>query len=352
MRKIYKDFFKWFLIFSPVYIILFLSCILRVDGYVYMPGNLTDIKKEIVVDGYDNNLNGSVHSVYVMTLEKPTYLSYALASLTNYSMTGKYTKEEASNIDRELDNAIGIFDSVESFEMASVAAFNELKDKIDFEYIEVTYIYSANKNIDSNIKYTSVVGNLIKRIGNLDKDYPSFDEINSELQNTLPGESINILLEDLKGKTSELTIKKNTDTGLFGLTIRKSFKVTKSPEVKVKNVFSQGPSGGAMQSLYIYLLLNKDEDLLKGRNIAGTGTITYTYDDSNNLVLGTVGAIGCVGQKLYGAYLDHATVFYCPESNYQECMRYYKLFGYTEDQIRVVKVSTLNDIIEDLRSTK
>ena len=41
-----------------------------------------------------------------------------------------------------------------------------------------------------------------------------------------------------------------------------------------------------------------------------------------------------------------------PESNYDECMRYFNLYGFTEDMIRVVKVSTLSDIISDLRSTK
>ena len=352
MHKIYKDFFKWFLIFSPVYLILLFSCVLRIDGYVYLPGNLTDIKKEVVVEGYDDDLNGSVSSVYVMVLEKPTYMSYALASLAKYSVNGKYTKAEADAIDTELDNAIGTFDAEESFQMASVAAFNELKDKIEFEYEELTYIYSAKKDIEANMKYTSIVGKLIKRVGSLDKDYPSFEEINTELSNTPWGQSIDIVLEDSKGKTYDLNIKKSDENGLFGITIRKSFRVTKAPEVKVNNVYTQGPSGGAMQSLYIYLLLNNDEDLLKGRNIAGTGTITYTYDSENNLVLGKVGAIGCVGQKLYSAYLDNASVFYCPESNYDECMRYYNLFGFTEKDIRVVKVSTLSDIISDLRSTK
>nr|MCR5564781.1 hypothetical protein [Gammaproteobacteria bacterium] len=190
MRKIYKDFFKWFLIFSPVYIILFLSCVLRVNGYAYLPGNLTDIKKEVVVEGYEDNLNGSVSSVYVMVLEKPTYMSYALASLSSHNVLGRYTKEEADSIDTALDNAIGTFDSVQSFEMASVAAFNELKDKIDFEYAEVTYIYSANKDIEASMKYTDIVGKQVKRLSTIDKDYPSFEEISDGLGNVQAGESI------------------------------------------------------------------------------------------------------------------------------------------------------------------
>ena len=156
-----------------------------------------------------------------------------------------------------------------------------------------------------------------------------------------------MVLEDEKGRLSDFEITKNVETSKFGITLLKSFKVTESPNVVVKNVYTLGPSGGAMQALYIYLLMC-DEDLLKGRKIAGTGTIGYgTINDE--VSFSVVGAIGCVGQKLYSAYKDHATIFYCPASNYSECMSYYNKYGFTEDDIKVVKVTTLKDIIDDLR---
>ena len=51
------------------------------NAYVYLPGNLTDVKGEIEVEGYDTKLNGSVSSVYVMDITKPTYFTYALSSV-------------------------------------------------------------------------------------------------------------------------------------------------------------------------------------------------------------------------------------------------------------------------------
>ena len=128
-----------------------------------------------------------------------------------------------------------------------------------------------------------------------------------------------------------------------------SFRLNSESFINVNNVFTEGPSGGAMHALFIYLML-EDENILKGRNIAGTGTIGYSLDNEGNLEsFSKVGAIGCVEQKLYAAYLDKAEVFYCPSANYKDCMKAYELYGFTDKDIRVVEVNYLEDIIDDLR---
>ncbi|MCR5741289.1 MAG: hypothetical protein K6G38_02350, partial [Gammaproteobacteria bacterium] len=212
------------------------------------------------------------------------------------------------------------------------------------------YIYSAQKDIISNMAYTKVVGKAIKSVTGIDGEYPKMEDISKFLGTILKGETVSMVLEDSTSKTYDFTITKNSETGLFGITILKSFKVTEAPSVTVKNVYTLGPSGGAMQALYIYMVMS-GEDILKGRNIAGTGTIGHQTLEDGTTIFNKIGAIGCVGQKLYSAYKDKATIFYCPESNYDECMTYYKKYGFTEDMIRVVKVSTLTDIIDDLRGT-
>lgn len=318
------------------------------NAYVYLPGNLTDVKKEVAIEGYDKNLNGSVSSVYVMDIVKPTYMTYALASIFPFTSETIVSKESMGTYDNELEYAVGTFDSDISFSNASLAAFDALKDKIDFTYREVTYIYRANSDIESNMKYTSTVGKLIKSFDGSEIEYPTMDEVKGYFQTINPGEEAKLVLEDKKGVTFNLNITKNAETSLLGITIMKSFKIITAPNVSVKNVFTQGPSGGAMQALYMYLLMS-DEDLLKGRNISGTGTIGYGTTSSNETTFGLVGSIGCVGQKLYSAYKDHASVFYCPKSNYSECMSYYVKYGFSKDVIRVVSVETLDDIINDLR---
>ena len=128
-----------------------------------------------------------------------------------------------------------------------------------------------------------------------------------------------------------------------------SFILNVESYINVSNVNTTGPSGGAMHALYIYLML-EDEDILKGRKIAGTGTISYSLDEFGNVEsFSKVGNIGCVEQKLYAAYLDNASVFYCPSGNYDDCMKAYERYKFTDDDIRVVKVDYLDDIVLDLR---
>lgn len=88
-----------------------------------------------------------------------------------------------------------------------------------------------------------------------------------------------------------------------------------------------GPSAGMMLALGIYDKLTPG-DLVGGKHIAGTGTIDPD---------GTVGAIGGIRQKLYGARDDGATWFLAPASNCNEVV------GHIPSGIRVVAVKTFSD---------
>ena len=66
-----------------------------------------------------------------------------------------------------------------------------------------------------------------------------------------------------------------------------------------------GPSGGLIFSLGIIEKL-APEDLLRGRKVAGTGTIDAA---------GNVGPIGGINEKLIGAAKAGATIFLAPEAN-------------------------------------
>jgi PDZ domain-containing protein len=69
-------------------------------------------------------------------------------------------------------------------------------------------------------------------------------------------------------------------------------------------------------------------DLTGGRHVAGTGTITPE---------GVVGPIGGVGQKMYGARQNGATMFLAPAANCDDVV------GHVPDGLQVVKVETLAD---------
>jgi PDZ domain-containing protein len=93
-----------------------------------------------------------------------------------------------------------------------------------------------------------------------------------------------------------------------------------------------GPSAGLVFALAIYDKITNG-DLLGGRHVAGTGTITPT---------GEVGPVGGIQEKIAGAENAGATEFFVPASNCAD------LDGLRTD-VRVIKVSTLRDAITALQ---
>jgi PDZ domain-containing protein len=97
-----------------------------------------------------------------------------------------------------------------------------------------------------------------------------------------------------------------------------------------------GPSGGLVFSIGLVELLT-EKDLLQGRHIAGTGTITER---------GVVGPIGGINEKIISAHKVGATVFFAPVDNAEE-------IGELPDGIKVITVATLAQAINYLeRSSK
>ena len=95
-----------------------------------------------------------------------------------------------------------------------------------------------------------------------------------------------------------------------------------------------GPSGGLVFALGIIEKLTS-EDLLKGRKIAGTGTI-----DSE----GNVGPIGGITEKMIGASQAGATIFLAPAKN---CVD----IKHVPKNLLVIPVSTLSQAVTVLRNS-
>lgn len=93
-----------------------------------------------------------------------------------------------------------------------------------------------------------------------------------------------------------------------------------------------GPSAGMMFTLEIMNQLT-EQDLTGGRRIAGTGTIARD---------GTVGGIGGVQQKVYGAIDAGTAVVLVPASNYEDAL------VAAGDDIEVVRVETIDDALDYL----
>jgi PDZ domain-containing protein len=96
-----------------------------------------------------------------------------------------------------------------------------------------------------------------------------------------------------------------------------------------------GPSGGLVFSIGLVELLT-EQDLLQGRHIAGTGTITQR---------GVVGPIGGINEKIMSAKKVGATVFFAPVDNAEEISN-------VPEGIKVVTVATLAQAIGYLERSR
>lgn len=110
-----------------------------------------------------------------------------------------------------------------------------------------------------------------------------------------------------------------------------------SDQLVEKNIFfdakrTGGPSGGMVFAIGVIELLSA-RDILKGRHIAGTGTIT---------VDGRVGPIGGINEKIRAAHKAGAELFLAPEANGEEITVFPK-------DMRIVTVATLSDALDALK---
>lgn len=96
-----------------------------------------------------------------------------------------------------------------------------------------------------------------------------------------------------------------------------------------------GPSAGMMVALTVYDLL-ADEDLLRGRTVVGTGTLSSG---------GVVGPVGGVPEKMEAAEQFGADLVLVPESQLDIAL------DAAPDGLRVIGVGTLDEAIEVLRRT-
>lgn len=124
----------------------------------------------------------------------------------------------------------------------------------------------------------------------------------------------------------------------IGVSIITDKKLTVNPNVKIDAHKIGGPSAGLMFTLEIYNQLVK-EDITKGHEIAGTGTINEK---------GEVGPIGGVSQKVVAAHNAGAEVFFAPNENGKENSNYKEAVKTAKDiktKMKIIPVDTLDDAL-------
>ena len=327
-KKFIRDNYKYIL----VWILIYLFFTIPTNSYVIIGGGTININKRVQVEK-EYKQKGKLNFAYVEEL-KGTIATYLLSKIVpgfeNESIDEYRYKEDEDykdlvfreKMNLEKANADSIF-----------VAYTRANQKIKIKDTKLYIIFvDDNKKINTNLK----IGDQILEVdGN---KVNSTDDYRSYINSKEVGNKVNLLVKEKdKTKHKYAYVYCEDDKLLTGVGIEEINTYELAPKLKLKFKKSEsGPSGGLMLSLQIYNKLTK-EDITKGRNIVGTGTIDKE---------GNVGGIGGIKYKLRGAVKKKADIFICPKDNLKEAMKEKNKKKY---KIKIIGVSSFDEVIDKLK---
>ena len=300
IKKFIKNNYR-FLILLGVLVFLFYY---EYPYIIYKSGGTINLEDRIEIDK-EYYQTGDIQMSYVTAMKGTApfiLLSFIMPDwdlMPLSEVTSKNSYDEVLEVGKEHLN--------EGIDNAIISAFRESDYKLTItkEINKVMYLSEAAK---TDIKIGDIVISVDNRpVSNIEdvRDYVNTLKENDEVK-------INVINDDKAYIRNAIVYKDNDNTLKIGIAFKTTYEYeTEIPvTIKMKNNES-GSSGGLMMSLAIYNALTK-EDITKGLNIVGTGSI---------LSDGTVEEIGGVKYKVLAAEKNKADIFFCPEENYDEAYK-------------------------------
>ena len=301
---------------------------IKLPYYINAPGGTIDISDRIEYKNkheYDGSLNMLYVTEYIATI--PTYvISYLINDWDIESI-------EESRLSNETMEEINIRNKImldNSVNNAKYVAYKSLEK-------EITIIRKEHKVIGTIADTNFKIGDEIISVNNIDlEDFNTLKEI---INNSNIDDEVEVkIIRNKKEIIIKEKIKEINDEKALGIILITNYEYETDPKIEINFKKSEsGSSGGLMMALSIYSAIS-DEDLLRGRKIAGTGTI-----DIN----GNVGEIAGVKYKIMGAVRKGMDVVLVPSANYEEAIKTKKDNNY---DIEIVKVEKFSDAIEYLKN--
>jgi PDZ domain-containing protein len=237
--------------------------------------------------------------------------------------------QPAQKIERDSRN------EMESSKVTSTAAALRY---LGYDFDEVYYVSDIRDYSDAIKKLK--IGDVITEIDG--KEINQIEEIRTSYAKKSIGDSLLITVErkDKNGKVSPVTTRvilvenldiEEKERPAIGILVGTSARFPIDVDFNLPGV--GGPSAGLIFAVGIVEKLT-EEDLVRGRKIAGTGTITAS---------GKVGGIGGIEEKMVGASRIGATIFIAPRENCPD-------IEHVPKGLKVIPVSTLSEAIEALRA--
>lgn len=318
MKKFIKENIK------PLIFMIILIIVVNVElpYYIEAPGGTINLTERI--DENYNKKNGSLNMLYV-TEYKGNIVTVLLSKIIKtwdlYEISNQQVSDEDAN-DIYIRNKVMLENSIQN---ATLVAYKEANKKIEIKETKNIVIATTK---DNGIE----IGDEIIEVDNT----PVIDitTIKKYLETKKENDIVKIKIKR-NGKTKEIPITLDK-TKVIGIAMITNYEYETEDELNINFKSGEGgSSGGLVLALGIYSEIT-GIDLLKGRNVAGTGTID---------ALGNVGEIDGVKYKIAGAVKNKMDVILVSPYNYEEAKKVIKENNY---KIELVKVSTFKEAIEYL----
>lgn len=324
IRRFIKENYRFLLLM--MLIVLFFN--IRLPYYIMAPGGTINITDRVVMEDYKKDNNGSINMLYVSEYEG-TPASILMAKLRNYDIESNKERQISNESVKEINRRNTIMRD-NSLDIAIMVAYRESGREITIK--EKKNIVIA-RTLDNGLE----VGDIILSVDGMSCDDVS--EIKKVINRKEEGEYVTFkILRNNKEKEIKSKIVLSENTKVVGVVIITEYDYDISPKIDIKFKNSEsGSSGGLMLTLTIYNAIN-DEDIIKNRKIAGTGTISSD---------GTVGEIDGVKYKIMGAAREKVDVVFVPTANYEEAVMVNNKYKYN---LNIVRVDSFKETIEYLKN--
>lgn len=328
MKEKIKIFLKensWFIIGLIVISIMFNY---HLPYYIDTPGGIININNRIECSDC-NDINGDLNMLYVSEYEAtiPTFLlSYIIPNWDREKISNQQISNESAE-DIYTRNRLMLENSINN---AIYVAYTKADKKIEIKDKKTVVIATT---LDNGLK----IGDEILKID--DKEIDNVEEIKEIIKEKNIGSKLKFkIIRNDKEQEVTSEIKEEGNNKIIGVIIVTNYEFETEPEIELKFKTSEsGSSGGLMMALSIYTKIS-DIDIVKGRKIAGTGTIDAS---------GTVGEIDGIKYKIMGAVKNNIDIVLVPSGDYKEALKVKKDNNYAID---IVEVKTFDDAITYLEN--
>ncbi len=325
VKRYIKENYKFLL----TIVLLFVFFFYELPFVVYKPGGTIDLSDRVEIeDMYPSE--GSLSMAYVSMMKGNIPFVLLSFVIPNWDLVpqSKITLENESVDDSIIRDRLFLEEGLDN---ATISAYHLANKEIKIKKINhvVTYITEEAK---TNLK----VGDVILNVDG--KEFSALEELQGYINSLEKNREVSFLvLRDDKEKKCTAHVYEIEQVLKVGISIINKYEYEENPKINIKTKASEsGSSGGLMTSLSIYNAL-VSEDITKGRNIVGTGTID---------IYGNVGEIGGVKYKLLGAEKAGADIFLCPVLNYEEALQ---VLEENHLKLKLISVDTLENAVKELQ---